>query len=99
MEVTQISKDNFIDTNNEENIKKYHENLKNIISDTRSKGYVDKYVIIRNDDFFPNNYEWLLNCKYTYGEYQKLVTWRKSNTSSRSLKDFLQKIFKSNNKV
>ena len=95
MELMQISKDNFIDTTNEENIKKYQENLNNIIRDTKEKGFIDKYVIIRNDDFFPNDYEWILNCKCTYGEYQKLVAWRKFNNSSRSLKDFIQKIFKS----
>lgn len=77
MVLQRISTDNFIDTTNQKNIEIFEENLKQLVDETRKNGFVDKLVIIRNDSFFPTNYEWLLNCKYTNGEYRKLVTWKK----------------------
>lgn len=69
-----ISDDNFIDTDNIENIEKYKSNLLYLISKIKENGYLDRFVIIRNDDFFPQDYVWRIN---TEGEYRTLFYYSK----------------------
>lgn len=70
MELYRLSENNIIDTTNEMNIQKYNANIRSLINQAKSTGTIDKFVIIRNDDFFPENYEWIANCN---GEYRELV--------------------------
>lgn len=70
MELYKISENNIIDTTNEMNIQKYNVNIQSLINQVKLSKTIDKFVIIRNDDFFPANYEWIANCD---GEYRELV--------------------------
>lgn len=75
MELQSISNNNIIDTTSDINIEKYKENLSKLIEQSKEKRQLDKFVIIRNDDFFPENYEWRVNSRYTNGEYRNLIRY------------------------
>ena len=93
MRTNIISEENVIDTTKEENIKKYYENLRILIEDAKSKGEIDKFVIIRNDDFFPEDYKWIVNSKDTSIEYRVIasIVSRKENVNNKSTFKFFKK--------
>lgn len=94
MELQNISVNNIIDTTTEENIEKYKNNLSRIINETKEKGMIDKFVLIRNDDFFPEDYEWKVNSKNTNGEYRELTRLVLGNGEDTPKRNFFDIIFK-----
>ncbi len=96
MELNQISESNYIDTTNEESIQKYKKNLIALISETQQNG-INRFVTIRNDDFFPESFEWLANCKHTYGDYftiaeYKTIASKETAATKNGIKGFLSKL-------
>jgi hypothetical protein len=70
--IESITKENIIDTNDPESIEKYKSNLLYLIKEAKNKGCIDKFALIRSDDFFPFNSEWIVNSKDTNGEFRKI---------------------------
>ena len=62
-----------IDTNSIESINRYLNNLSILERQAKETGKVDKFLTIREDDFFPYDYEWTLSCKYTGYEKRSSV--------------------------
>lgn len=83
MEIETITENNIIDTTKEENINKYKNNLNILINRIKEKGCIDKFVIIRNDDYFPKDFKWKVNSKYTNGEYRTFLRYHKEITSNK----------------
>ena len=54
-----------LDTNSKENIEKFKHNLEILIKRAKGNGKVDKFMIIREDDFFPDGWEWRVLSKNT----------------------------------
>ena len=63
--IYQISSNSFIDTNNQESINKYLANIETLINKAKQDGKIDKYVLIREDDYFPNNWQWEVSSMHT----------------------------------
>ena len=82
----KITSDNIIDTNNTESLEKYKNNLELLIKETKEKGYIDKFALIRNDDFFPYNSEWIVNSENTNGEERILVRYSKNKPTETKKK-------------
>ena len=57
--------DEVLDTNSRENIEKFKHNLEILIKRAKEKGKVDKFMLIREDDFFPDDWEWRVLSKNT----------------------------------
>jgi len=66
-----ISKNNYIDTTAPESILKYQKNLNELVKEAKEKCFIDKFVIIREDDFFPYDWKWRVTSKDTYYEYNR----------------------------
>lgn len=62
-----------IDTNSRESINRYLNNLSILERQAKEAGKVDKFLTIREDDFFPYDYEWTLSCKNTGYEKRKTI--------------------------
>lgn len=60
-DIVPISEDGIIDTNSALARAKYKSNLINLVNQLKKDGTCNKYKIIRNDDFFPYNWEWTLS--------------------------------------
>ena len=58
--------DEILDTTSEVSIEKLNHNLKILIQEAKEKGKIDKFFLIREDDFFPHNWEWEVFSKNTY---------------------------------
>lgn len=54
----QITNNEILDTNSHENIEKFKNNLRYLIKKTKETKKVDKFMIIRDDDFFPYDWKW-----------------------------------------
>ena len=50
--------DEVLDTNSRETIEKFKHNLKILMKKAKEKGKVDKFMLIREDDVFPYDWEW-----------------------------------------
>lgn len=50
--------DEVLDVESPENIAKLKHNMKILIEQAKQKGRVDNFYLIREDDFFPTNWEW-----------------------------------------
>ena len=70
-EIVQISSD-IIDTRSYENELKLKHNLSVLIKRAKKNNSVDNFVIIREDDIFPDNWEWLPSSDYTTLEYESI---------------------------
>lgn len=57
--------DGILDTESRASIEKFKYNLEILMKQTKEKGKVDKFMLIREDDFFPNDWEWRVLSKYT----------------------------------
>ena len=57
--------DEILDTNSRETIEKFKHNLEILIKRAKEKGKVDKFMLIREDDFFPDGWEWRVLSKNT----------------------------------
>lgn len=75
--ILKISDQNIIDTEKKENIEKYKTNIQELIEETKENRKINKFVIIRNDDFIPENYTWTINLN---GEYKTLLTYNEGTT-------------------
>lgn len=56
--IMNITENGVIDTNSYKAIEIYKHNLEVLVNEALEKGHVDKFFIIREDDFFPVNFEW-----------------------------------------
>ena len=79
----------FIDANKQDNIESFMRNLEILIQETKDRGYVDKYVTLRNDEFFPETFQWILNFEKTQGLYKRLVAWIKPTKNSGFFRSLL----------
>lgn len=70
-EMVDISKDDYIDTTDEESVGKYKNNIRLLIENARKKGFIDKYVTIREDDSFPYDWKWRVASSSSASEYGK----------------------------
>ena len=57
--------DEILDTNSRETIEKFKHNLEILIKRAKERGKVDKFMLIREDDFFPDGWEWRVLSKNT----------------------------------
>ena len=57
--------DGILDTESRASIEKFKHNLEILMKKTKEKGKVDKFMLIREDDFFPNDWEWRVLSKDT----------------------------------
>lgn len=71
-EITKISDADILDTSSLIAIKKLQHNLEVLINKTKEEGKIDKFMIIREDDFFPDNWMWEVNSKNTHLEKYSL---------------------------
>lgn len=66
-EIVSIS-DEILDTNSKASKEKLKHNLKVLMQEAKEKGKIDKFMIIREDDFFPHDWEWRVLSKETNWE-------------------------------
>jgi len=83
--ILKISDENIIDTEKKENIEKYKTNIQELIKETKENRKINKFVIIRNDDFIPENYTWTINLN---GEYKTLLTYNEGTTKKNKFSIF-----------
>lgn len=57
--------DGVLDTTDKRNVETFKHNLKELIKQAKEKGKVDKFKIIRDDDYYPTNGEWKVASKDT----------------------------------
>lgn len=57
--------DEVLDTNSRDSIEKLKHNLEILIKQAKEKGKIDKFILIREDDFFPADWEWRVLSKNT----------------------------------
>lgn len=57
--------DEVLDTNSNLSTEKLKHNLKILIEKAKEKGKVDKFMLIREDDYFPTDWEWKVSSKNT----------------------------------
>ena len=87
-----MEKINFIDTTNEENMKRYIEKLKELIIKTKTEKKINNFVTIRSDDFLPSDFVWRANGEDLDGVYNMLCIYRKKQETKKSgLFKFLSK--------
>ena len=80
-----ICSENYIDTTLEQNILKYKSNLSYLVKQTKENGRVDKFVLIRNDDYFPYDWQWWISSKNTGIEYRgSILTYELRMALARS---------------
>ncbi len=75
-ELVDIAIDGVIDTTSVLAIKKFKHNLEVLVKRAKEKGTLDKFMIIRNDDFFPNDYKWRVASQFTCIERNYLALLR-----------------------
>ena len=83
--ILKISDENIIDTEKKENVEKYKTNIQELIEETKENRKINKFVIIRNDDFIPENYTWTINLN---GEYKTLLTYNEGTTKKNKFSIF-----------
>lgn len=69
--IVNISQDGFLDTESEDSIEKFKNNLQVLCDRAKVLGKIDKFVSIREDDFFPFGFQWHALSKFTGLEYEK----------------------------
>lgn len=57
--------DEVLDTEAKASVEKFKHNLKILMKQTKENGKVDKFMLIREDDFFPHDWEWRVLSKDT----------------------------------
>lgn len=71
--ITGISENSFLDTTSPLSIAKYKNNLRLLALETKTKSKVDQFRIIRDDDFFPNDWEWRVGSQNTNLEIDRTI--------------------------
>lgn len=64
-EIVTICENNFLDTTSLSSIAKYKSNLNLLVTQTKERGYIECFKIIRDDDFFPYDWQWRVASKNT----------------------------------
>lgn len=59
-EILEISTNEVLDTNSQEAIAKYKHNLRTLYKRLNETGQIDKLVIIREDDYYPYDDNWIV---------------------------------------
>ena len=67
-DIETINRDGFIDTNNQDMLNAYRNNLYVLVERAKKEG-IRRFKIIREDDFFPYDSMWRANTCDTYLEY------------------------------
>lgn len=63
--IVLMASENYLDATNPENIAKYKSNLKVLVEEAKKTSKITKFALIRNDDFFPYNWEWDVSSRDT----------------------------------
>lgn len=71
MGIERIDDNGLIDTNNQKMIDAYRSNLRVLADEVLRSRKIDKFKIIREDNFFPYDSMWRVNSRDTYLEYAK----------------------------
>ena len=72
-EIIKITNDEILDTTDKESIAKFKHNLKTLYKRLEETKEIDKFVIIRDDDFFPFDDKWTVASKETTLEETNLA--------------------------
>ncbi len=64
-EIVQITTDGILDTHSQEALEKFKHNLEVLIKKAKENKKIDQFMIIRDDDFFPYDWEWRVSSKET----------------------------------
>lgn len=64
-ELVSLVQDGVLDTSDRMVIAKYINNLKLLVEKAKQEGKINQFITIRNDEFFPHNWEWTINSKDT----------------------------------
>ena len=64
-EIVQITTDGILDTHSQEALEKFKHNLEVLIKKAKENKKIDHFMIIRDDDFFPYDWEWRVSSKET----------------------------------
>jgi len=67
-EILEISTNEVLDTNSQEAIAKYKHNLRTLYKRLNETGQIDKLVILREDDYYPYDDNWIVASKQTMVE-------------------------------
>lgn len=65
LEVVQITKDGILDTHSLEAVEKFKHNLEVLKKKAKERKKIDQFMIIRDDDFFPYDWQWRVSSKDT----------------------------------
>ncbi len=71
-DLLELSVDGVLDTNSKLAIRKMKHNMKILADRVRSEGKVSNFMLIRDDDFFPYDWEWRVNSKDTCIEKEQI---------------------------
>lgn len=74
-EIVSLSADNFIDATDPMNIAKYKNNLRLLVEEAKRTQQISQFMIIRNDNFLPNDWIWSVASKNTGMEYHTLLSY------------------------
>lgn len=69
--IVSISNQEVLDADDPVNIAKCKSNIRYLISKAKECGYIDQFRLIREDDFFPNDWLWRVASKDTGREFAK----------------------------
>ena len=72
-EILEITTSEVLDTNNKEAIEKFKHNLKTLYRRLEETGKIDKFVTIRDDDFYPYDDKWVVASNQTILEENNLI--------------------------
>lgn len=64
-ELLEITSNGVLDTNSTLAIRKMQHNLKILVEKTKQEGKISQFMLIRDDDFFPYDWEWRVSSKAT----------------------------------
>lgn len=67
-EIVDVSKDGFLDTTSVLSIKKFKHNLEVLVKKAKRDKKINKFMIIRDDNFFPYDWKWRILSSNTYIE-------------------------------
>lgn len=67
-DIVKVTNDSVLDTSSLVAIKKMQHNLEILINKVKEEGKIDKFMLIRDDNFLPNHWEWEVNSRNTHFE-------------------------------
>ena len=66
--IVSCAKGDYLDTEDELTLQKYQSNLRILSQRVKEEGEIRDFRLIREDDFFPYDWKWRVNCRKTYRE-------------------------------